>query len=421
VTSALTASSLLVPLLGFVTAPIQARVLGPAGRGELAAIMVPLSLAPTVLSVGLTVYATKEAARGRPTGLLLGSLAVILAPICVVAALGAGSFASQLADGRDVVDVYLRILAYALPLTFVGGLLTAIAVGRERWRLVVYSRLFTPVAWLVGILGLWLSDSLSVTTAAATAFVAGFGSMLPFVPMLLAARPFKVDLATTASGLLYGVRAWLSSLASVVNARLDQFLMITLVSSSQLGFYAVAASLASTSFMVAASLAQAVSPGIAAGDLTVVPRACRTTVVIVLGYSLGLALLCPMVIPLLFGARFHPALGMTWVLLLAGVPLAVSWVLATALNNVDRPSASGVGELLAILVTVPGLLVVLPRWGAQGAAWVSLLAYSASCCFLLLVSKKAFGVPVRALLLPQRRDLVGLRDSLRGLLRTRPV
>src|SRR2546423_15340440 len=66
-----------ITAMGLITGPLQARALGPAGRGTLAAIAVPLSMTPWIFGLGLTAFATTEAARMRSRGELVGTLSAL--------------------------------------------------------------------------------------------------------------------------------------------------------------------------------------------------------------------------------------------------------------------------------------------------------------------------------------------------------
>jgi Na+-driven multidrug efflux pump len=58
---------------------------------------------------------------------------------------------------------------------------------------------------------------------------------------------------------------------------------------------------------------------------------------------------------------------------------------------------------------VPGLILLLPRLGAMGAALVSLIAYTTTFSILVAVATRHFGHRVRDYLLPRRDDLDALR------------
>jgi len=65
VVAVLTVARVLGSASGFITGPLQARALGAAGRGDLQAILVPLSLAPAVLGFGISGYAFRTLPKGR--------------------------------------------------------------------------------------------------------------------------------------------------------------------------------------------------------------------------------------------------------------------------------------------------------------------------------------------------------------------
>src|SRR5271165_6646244 len=64
VVAGLTAANALNAAFGFITAPLLARALGASGRGDLAAITVPLTFLPFILSLGIPRFANREVPRG---------------------------------------------------------------------------------------------------------------------------------------------------------------------------------------------------------------------------------------------------------------------------------------------------------------------------------------------------------------------
>jgi len=126
--------------VGLITAPLQARALGPDGRGMLAAIMVPVSLAPWVAGLGLGVFAMREAARGRSSGELIGTIgAASMLPGAIVVLL-AVPIASFFSDGRDTVFTFLLIGLLLVPVALLADILWRVATGLEQWRRVIAVR-----------------------------------------------------------------------------------------------------------------------------------------------------------------------------------------------------------------------------------------------------------------------------------------
>ncbi len=64
--------------------------------------------------------------------------------------------------------------------------------------------------------------------------------------------------------------------------------------------------------------------------------------------SVGLALVVPWLIPLLFGSDFNDAVPLAWILLLATVPTQMSSVLASMLTAAGFPGAAAKSEFIAL-------------------------------------------------------------------------
>ena len=405
VVASLTAANAMVMVAGAVTGPLLARALGPSGRGDLAAIVVPLTLGPGILSFGLHMYAAKAAAHGRSVAALAVTIGGLSAALGVLALALAPTVASTLAHGRHTVYVFLMITFAVFPLALVGEVLRNISNALERWGLVIAARLVAPVLTLGGIVVLYVLGVLTLRSAAALTIAANLAGNLPLVAVLRKAGRPKVDLSIVKEAAVFGPKAWVGVLAQMANNRLDQLLMIPLVSSRQLGLYVVAATLASFTTILTAALGQAVFPRVARGATELPARATRVTLAVITVGVVVLGLLTPWLLPLLFGSGFKDAVPMAWVLLVAAIPAAGIPALAYALWSVDRPGAPATGELIAVGITVPGLVLLLPTMGGMGAALVSLVAYSASFAYVLGAAVRQFGHPLRQYLFVTRPDV----------------
>ena len=400
----------LVVALTLVTAPLQARALGAAGRGELAAIMVPLGLAPMLLSLGLGTYCIREAARGRPLAPLVGTVGAMLLVLGVLGALAGPLVADLFSEGREVVETWIVIGFLALPLAMLNWLLTDLATGRERWGTVIAVRLIPPVAMVVGVVGLVAVDELTVATAAAVTIAAGALPVFVLLPELFRIGRPRFSAAIARAAVPFGLKAWFGGLGSMANVRLDQLLMIRLVEPRELGLYVVAASVSGVlvSPMVSA-LASGTMPRFATGDAALITRVVRTTMLGVTVTGIGVGLVAPLLVPLAFGGDFADAVPLVWLLLIAGVPLSGVTVLSSALTSKGRPGFSAWTEMVSLSVTVPGLVLLLPILGAVGAALVSLAAYTASLTLLMLGARRHLGASWKDLLVPRRDDLAALK------------
>jgi O-antigen/teichoic acid export membrane protein len=409
VVSRLASVNLALLLVGVVTAPLQARALGPAGRGELVAILAPLAVAPVVLSVGLQFYAFRAASQGIRIGSLIGTIAALLLPVALVG-VAAGPLVGELVGGgRDVIQTWLVIGFAVLPFSLLILLISDVLAGQERWGPVVTARLIPPAVQLAGIGTLYVAGELTVASAALVSIAGGTLPVIFLIPRAREFRPFRFDRAVAKEAIPFGFKAWAWSLGALLNVRFDQVLMTRLVDASELGLYAIAVTVAGfLVYSLAVALSSAVMPRFAMGDIHLVARVLRTTLFGVLVISAGVALVAPLLVPFVFGPDFRAAVPMVWVLLLAGFPLVGAVVASAAMVSLGHPGYSAWSELLALAVTVPGLFLLAPSMGGTGAALVSLGAYGASFGMLLIIIRRRFGARLSELLFVRPSDVAAL-------------
>ena len=404
VVAGLTGINALGAAAGLITGPILARALGADGRGDLAAILVPFALAPYILSVGIPAYAQRELPRGRPVNEVVGSLAVPLVLLGLLGALAGVPIADALAEGRSTVRLLLLVAFATLPVLLPGVMLYACLGGLQRWRAVSVARLTPLFVALAADVVLYAIGRLTVGSAAAFTIIGALLGLLPSLPLLREGRPAFVP-AIAREGLAFGARTWVGSLATIVNGRVDQLLMITVVAPRELGLYAVATTLAGASTLLVTAVAPPLMARISAGNPGLLPQALRMTLAAAFIINLLLALTAPLLLPLLFGSDFEGAVPMTIILLAAAVPLTGSGVLTAALQADGAPLLASMGEGIALVLTLAGLAVALRPWGGVGAAVVSLVSYSASFLYQLVMAGRRLGEPLRHFLLPVTADL----------------
>jgi len=394
-----------VAVAGIVTGPLQARALGAEGRGELAAILVPLTLAPLLLSLALGTYAARESASGRrPVKELVGSVSAPLLVMTIVGMAAGFPIARLLANGNDTVQTYLTVGFVLLPVGMAATLLVPLMAGLERWGLVIFQRAVTIAVPSVGIAVMYMLDEMTVARVVILTMVGSALSIVPAIVVVARAGRPVFRRATARASVSFGLRTWVGGLALVANVRLDQLLMITLVDQRELGLYAVAVTLAGLSSLVIGALGPPLITRVAQGDTALVPRALRVVLAAVGGLNLAVAAMTPVVLPAIFGSEFEHAVDQAAILLVAGIPLTGIVILTAALAADGAPGKSSVGEAIALMITVPGLFVLVPVLGGLGAAAVSLAAYSVSFAYQLLVTRRRLGGSLRSYLLPGAAD-----------------
>jgi O-antigen/teichoic acid export membrane protein len=400
---------------GLITGPLLARALGPTDRGALAAIVAPLTATPFIASLGLNVYAAREAARGARLGRVFGTTALMLIAIGVLVGAVSSPLADLFARGRSTVYLYLLVGFVLTPLWLLTYLLLDLSQGLARWRPLASSRLAPPIASVVALTVLFALDKLTLSAAAIVFLATTAASILPLLGIRRLVSNIRFDRRTAKEGLRFGLPAWVASLAALGNVRLDQLVMIRLSSSRELGFYAVAVSLAGFSIILTASVRTAIFPRSARHDALLASRATRVTIAIVIAATAAAAGVTPFLLPALFGRSFDAAVAMTWILLGAGIPMAGTHVLGIVLTAWGHPKSAAGAEIMALAVTIPGLFLLIPLWGGIGAAIVSLAAYTTNFLVQLVATRRIVGGRYADYLIPTRADIAWTAKSLRRL------
>lgn len=376
---------------------LAARLLGPEGRGELAAAVVWASILGTAAQTGLPQALTYFAAR-RSDSLgsiyramlfiyMLQSIAVLLFGWVAV-----GLILSRTQPGALLpVRVYLFSIPLAIPITY----MSTIAQGVREFRVFRALRVSASVAYVLSfgiayVLGVRDAQRL-VYLLLATQLITLVGGFLFFHRHVQPQGPFEWPWVGRL--LRYGLKTYLGSLSWIANARIDQFIMSAFVSLSSLGNYAVAVSYAGVVYPLLSAVAMTLFPHVASSAWNNAGR----KIAIALGVSLliscsgavVLGLLSRLAIPALFGAQYGAAVTAAVILLAGTIFLGGNYVLSDGLRGLGHPLTTSIAELAGLAATLVGLYLLLPTAGINGAAWASVLSYGITFVILLFGLSRA--------------------------------
>jgi len=419
VVARLTGLNVLLVIAAMLTGPILARALGPEGRGELSAILAILVLAPMVLDFGLADFVARERARGTHRGKVLGTAMPIAICFSLLGVLFALPLAELIGQQRPIVERWVRISLFATPVLVFSLMLLGLARGEQRWSILYRWRLINAVMGTILIVGLAVLGRLTVQSAVVATLVTIFLALLMSLPAISGPGRWRFDRQLALPALAFGGRSWLIALSAVANYRLDQVLMAAVVSSEELGYYAVAVSVSAIASGFVGSVSTALLPRVAQEGVHAVPRIVRVAVLVIASSMVLVAASAPVSIPLVFGDDFRPAVLLLAILSVGAIFLGVSSILGSALQGHGRPQDTVRPQLLGLAVTLVGLAIALGPWGALGAAVVSVIAYACVLLGTLFAAVREFQASPRTLLLPRLEDLRWLVEAVRRRWRVR--
>ena len=414
VVAGLTTANVIGAATGFISGPLLARALGSSGRGDLAAIQVTLSLVPGIVGLGIPGYAFRELPRGRPVEEVMGSLGLPLIVLGLITGAVAVPIADALAGGRETVRLFLIIELLSMPLLLLASLFAFGLSAVQRWRARIVTTLVPFLVPFLVIVVAYLAGHLTVAIAAAGTIGGALLALVPGLPLLRRRPVFRLSIAR--QGVSFGLKSWVGGLALIANARLDQFLMITVVAPRVLGLYAVATTISGASGLATGALMPPLMTRVAAGERQLLPQAVRMTIIATGGIGVVLAAITPTLLSVLFGPQFTGATAMALILLAASVPLFAAGVLSSGLQADGAPLIPSAAEAVALVITAVGLAVLLKPLGGVGAAIVSLAAYSTSFVVQVVMAHRRLGVPLTDFLVPCRADAEWARSVFGGLI-----
>ncbi len=417
---AITATGYVLPMLAaFVTAPVLARELGLEGRGHLAAATAPLLLVIGSLTLGVPESLTYHVAQGtaHPRRLLRHAAALLVA----AGAAGAGLVwvaAPWLAiDEPEVYRIMLLTTAAIVPALWVGALRGA-ASGLHLWPLVTRERTVSAAVRLFGVIGLAVTGTLDLGTAAAVLAAAPVLGGLVYVRLPTRLERTDVPEAPPPHLLGYGLRVWVGALSGIVLLRIDQTLVAPLSSAAELGYYTVAVAIAEAPLVLTAAARNVMfAADSSERDDERLARTSRTVTALVLLGCLALAALLPWAVPTLFGEEFTGAIPVTLLLLLATVAGTPGSFPGSALSSRGRPGLRSTSLVIACVLNVIALVVLVPVWGAMGAAVATLIGNCVSAWLNLVWLSSRFGVTARSFHGLRRSDVALVRDVVDRLTR----
>jgi O-antigen/teichoic acid export membrane protein len=408
----LTAVNLAINLLTLVTGPLQARLLGPQGRGELALILVVTGLAPAI-GLGLGSFLAREIKQTSERGVVLGTVVVLSIGLGSIGALLAYPV-SRLFGETEEVHTLIFVGLLLLPIFVVALNLQGAYWGDERWRLHSAMRLIVPAVIVCGYVALAIVGAFTVVSATLTVFVASIAAALPLWWLVRSTRGWGFDLGVARRGLAFGSKASAAAVTNLANLRIDQLFVAGLVSARELGYYVVAGTLATATLLVSQSLNLIVVPMVAAGDHHSVRRILRITLALMLPAATLLAILADPLVGLVFGPEFAPSADLTRVLCFGSVFFAGKGIVSAALVGRGRPGETALVELAMLVGLVGALVLVVPTYGATGAAVTVVLANAAGLAVLALRARQWLGGGLHEYFLPTATDITWLVGSLRN-------
>jgi O-antigen/teichoic acid export membrane protein len=369
----------------FVAVVLLAHALRPAERGSVAFVTVTALLVAAVGLIGLDNTTMVYAARSESlrSALLANLLSVgTVVPAVVGGAVCLTLLALPQIRPADVLAIDLIILVAGSIAASLANCCSSYLVGCRRFRAKALADLIMPWSYAAFLLLIYLLSHMTVTRAVTAWTAAQMLEATTYVTVALSVSGLRrPSLPLLRKSVVFGIRSWAGSVSAFLNARVDQTIMGLISSEQNLGIYAVAVNASEIVLYLPGAVAVALLPAVAACPpkerLPQTLRVTRVLTVLTLASIVVAAFGGWFLIPPVFGHAYRGSITPFLWLLPGALGYTALRIFNTALLASDSPTRASVGPTVALVTGVAFDFILIPLYGAIGAAIAASLAFFA--------------------------------------------
>ena len=409
-----TGANVFLGVLGVCTGVLAARLLGPEGRGELAAIQTWPSFLATIAMLGLPEALVYFSARepvnaGRYTGSAMALALLSSLPFMALGYVGMPVFLS--AQSPEVVAA-ARWYLLLVPIQALVGMSFHPLRGLNylvSWNVL---RVTPAILWLGVLISAWILTRAEPEVLAGTYLAMLAMLFFPIIYTVHRRVPGSFWPDPTKWGKLsrYGLPSALGGVPQMLNLRLDQMLIAAILPAQMLGLYVVAIAWSGAVRPLLNALGTVTFPRVAAQSDPVqrnqiFSQSCRLGVLLAVIMTVVIMAFTPWAVPLLFGSEFAEVIPAALVLVVATAISAFNYILEEGLRGFGYPAKVMWSELGGLAVLCVALLLLLEPFGLMGAGLAALLGYGVVSFLLVIQARRLVGYSFPTLLCPTHSDI----------------
>jgi O-antigen/teichoic acid export membrane protein len=384
--------SILVLIINMLTGILTARYLGPFGRGEQTAMVIWSQFLAFSMAFGIPsalIFNIKKFTGNAPqlyvTSLRMGAAFGVLAM-----GLGILLLPIWLKSFSEPVILFAQCSMVLCPFFVISQINNAAMQVRGEYKQYNKQRYLAPLCTLTGL-------ALLIVTGTMNAYTSALAYLLPSIPFIAGTtfRLLKVYKPVKAEGWLsfkklisYGMGSYGNDLMGNVSYYVDQIIIAGMLNAKHLGLYAVAVSLSRMVNIFSTSIIAVLFPkasGLEKEQAVVLTfRVFRISTFVALLASVCLMIIAPFVFHVLYGPEFKEALGVFRLLLLEVSIGGGTMVLAQVFMAMGKPKIVTLLQALGLLLVIPLLMILVPRFGLIGAGAAMLSSVLLRFGFILL-------------------------------------
>ena len=254
--------------------------------------------------------------------------------------------------------------------------------------------------------GLWLLVSLNTFAAIAMAAVS-IAMLYRFARVKVPTKRWRPDMSLLSEMLGYSAKGFLLWMSVFLLYRLDLLIVNYFRGAAEAAVYAVATQCTLFLLLLPHAIAQLLQAKVSAtldegGEFT--SRVSRVTVLLMLAACVA-SVPGAFLVAYIYGPGFETLPALLWILLPGVLFVGVQQIVAQYFLGTGLPFRVAFVWLVALVVSIVANIVIIPRYGAIGAAVVSTICYAAVSVVMFRFFSVATGQRIAELIVPDLADL----------------
>lgn len=419
----LLATSAIVAPLGLLTSVVLARLLGAENLGFYAILATFVNLSVLLMMFGwpsAVIYRIRRMQIDPGVVASTGLLAMTAVSILfVLVGWSVEEWVAQNVLGGVPIPAY-RVALFLVPAQLYGRLLVALARALDRFDIANRYVIWVAGSTCVGMFVVLSFGEPALLKAMVALLGVHCGASVGLGVAILRKSGFSVRISNPEifETVQYGFKSYVQSIAGQLHEQVDVLMLaIFAIDPAQIAAYAIAVGVANRLKIVPEAISGALFPHVAALEperaSEVAEAAARHSVLWAWLTAIGVAVVTPMAVPLIFGEQYAGAVLPILVLLPGAAMLTTYMVLARYFMGIDRQGVIVRSQLISLCLNIGMNALLIPQIGIVGAAIASLMSYGLEMCLMVSAFSGTTGRPAKQVFLLTRVDLNSYLDRIR--------
>ncbi|MGQ9550284.1 MAG: lipopolysaccharide biosynthesis protein [Roseiflexus sp.] len=391
-----------------IAAMLQARLIGPEGKGLLATTLSWSALIGGIALLGSDSAAIYFVARAANYALWLMRAGLIYAiGIAVIAGAPIGAAIAFTHQESTDLKVFLAI-TLLIPIFILTAILNAILIGLNRIRT---TNNINAISSIIYVFTLSLCFLLHIETfESIVAIITGvqLTTLILLVAAVCHSGAAEYRMPEIPAFMRYALQSFRGNLAGLLFLRSSLLILGGFAPIAQAGIYSIALVFADVALMMPNTLTNILLPRLAGQNPALIAAHAATAARYASASMLALALMIGcgafLMVPVGFGEAFRPAAPVALLLCIGAALGTPGMILSLYFNAREQPGTPATAAWIGCGVLIAGLSVLTPFAGAIGAAVANAVARLAMSLFIIVQFCRASGLNWRISLVFQATD-----------------